>query len=324
MSGARRLPVDEALALITGGVIDLEVGILRGTPLVVLEGDQADRRLEALRWLPAVIAAEGPLDGHPLRMMVDIVVDTSELAALEATVAANPQASVTLAQVLRATRSLSFRDGLMLESTAFAALQSGTEFARWLDGQGRRVRRPEPTDPVLVTHEGATARLTLNRPRLRNALSVELRDALVAALRAVTVDPDVDQIVLAADGPAFCIGGDLAEFGQAPDPATAHLIRQSANVAPYLVEVAERLVAEVHGPCVGAGVELAAFASTVRAHPDTTFSLPEVTMGLIPGAGGTVSLGHRIGVWRTAELALTAKTIDATTAQRWGLVDQIV
>jgi len=318
-----RLAVDEALALIDSGTVDLELGVMRDRPLVVLDGDRADRRLEALRWMPSVIAAVGDMEHHPLRVVVDVVVDEADLAVIETVTEANPQAAVTLVQVLRATRSLSMRDGLLLESTAFATLQAGAEFAQWLDGQGRRVRHPDPSPPVLVEHHGGTARLVLDRPRLRNALSAELRDGLVDALRAVIVDPDVVDVVLAGNGPAFCIGGDLAEFGTTPDPSTAHQIRQTANVAPYLIEIADRLTVEVHGPCVGAGVELAAFADTVRARADATFSLPEVTMGLIPGAGGTVSLGHRIGVWRTAELALTAKTIDAATAQHWGLVDEI-
>jgi len=323
MSGARRLAVDEALALIDNGTVDLELGVLRDAPLVVLEGNHADRRLEALRWMPSVIAAIGDIEHHPLRMVADVVVDEADLEAIETVMTTNPQAAVTLVQVLRATRSLSMRDGLVLESTAFATLQAGAEFAHWVASQGRRVRRPDPSPPVLVEHQGGTAHLTLDRPRLRNALSAELRDALVDALRAVIVDPDVTDVVLTGNGPAFCIGGDLAEFGTTPDPATAHQIRQTANVAPYLIEIADRLTVEVHGPCVGAGLELAAFADHVRARPDTTFSLPEVTMGLIPGAGGTVSLGHRIGVWRIAELALTAKTIDAPTAQAWGLVDEI-
>ena len=320
---ARRLTVDEALALIGGGVVDLEIGIMRDVPLVVLEGERADPRLTALRWLPVVVAVEGDPERHPLRMMADVVVTADRLGEIETRVTANPQAAVTLVQVLRATRALSMRDGLALESMAFATLQGGTEFATWLAGQGRRVRRPDPSPAVLVERHEGTARLTLNRPRLRNALSVQLRDALVDALRAVTVDPDVAHVVVAANGPAFCIGGDLAEFGSGVDPATAHQIRQSANVAPYLVEIADRLTMEVHGPTVGAGVELAAFAATVRARPDATFSLPEVSMGLIPGAGGTVSLGHRIGVWRTAELALTGRPIDAATALAWGLVDEV-
>jgi enoyl-CoA hydratase/carnithine racemase len=79
--------------------------------------------------------------------------------------------------------------------------------------------------------------------------------------------------------------------------------------------------ARVHGPCAGAGIELAAFAGTVVAEAGTTFRLPEVGMGLIPGAGGTVGIPRRIGRWRTLYLALTGHRIDVATALAWGLVD---
>jgi enoyl-CoA hydratase/carnithine racemase len=75
--------------------------------------------------------------------------------------------------------------------------------------------------------------------------------------------------------------------------------------------------------CAGSGIELPAFAGTVVAAPDTTFALPEVSLGLVPGAGGTVSLPHRIGRHRTALLALSGATIDAPTALAWGLVDRL-
>ena len=79
----------------------------------------------------------------------------------------------------------------------------------------------------------------------------------------------------------------------------------------------------VHGTCVGAGVELPAFAARVVADPETTFRLPEVGMGLIPGAGGTVSITRRIGRQQTACLALLGEAIDATEALALGLVDEI-
>jgi enoyl-CoA hydratase/carnithine racemase len=79
----------------------------------------------------------------------------------------------------------------------------------------------------------------------------------------------------------------------------------------------------VHGACIGAGVELPAFAGRVVARPDATFRLPEVSMGLVPGAGGTVSIPRRIGRERFAPWALAGETIDATTALSWGLVDEI-
>ncbi len=79
----------------------------------------------------------------------------------------------------------------------------------------------------------------------------------------------------------------------------------------------------MHGTCVGAGVELPAFAGTVVAGPNTTFRLPENAMGLIPGAGGTVSIPRRIGRWRTLHLALSGMALNAATALAWGLADRV-
>ena len=83
------------------------------------------------------------------------------------------------------------------------------------------------------------------------------------------------------------------------------------------------MTAQVHGHCVGAGAELAAFCHRVIADPGTLFRLPEVSMGLVPGQGGTVSIPRRIGAQRSAWLALTGRPIDASTALEWGLVDQL-
>jgi 1,4-dihydroxy-2-naphthoyl-CoA synthase len=107
------------------------------------------------------------------------------------------------------------------------------------------------------------------------------------------------------------------------DPTTAHLVRTSRSPARLLAQLSERVVAHVHGACVGAGAELAAFAHRVVAHPGTWFQLPEITMGLVPGAGGTASLSRRIGRHRTASLALTGDRIDARRALAWGLVDEV-
>jgi enoyl-CoA hydratase/carnithine racemase len=78
-----------------------------------------------------------------------------------------------------------------------------------------------------------------------------------------------------------------------------------------------------HGACVGAGTEITAYAGTVVAAPDAFFALPEVRMGLVPGAGGSVSVPRRVGRWRAAWLMLTGDRLPAGTALRWGLVDEV-
>jgi enoyl-CoA hydratase/carnithine racemase len=133
--------------------------------------------------------------------------------------------------------------------------------------------------------------------------------------------------VLSGNGPSFCSGGDLAEFGTFADPASAHLARTRHSPALVLDSLTARLGracrARVHGRVMGSGLEMAAFCGWIEAHGDSVFGLPELSLGLIPGAGGTVSVTRRIGRWRTAYLVLSGRTIDADTALAWGLVDAI-
>ena len=134
-------------------------------------------------------------------------------------------------------------------------------------------------------------------------------------------------MLLTGNGPSFCSGGDLAEFGSFADPASAHVARVRHSPALVLDELATRLGrccrARVHGQVLGSGLEMAAFCGWVEAHQDSVLGLPELALGLIPGAGGTVSVTRRIGRWRTAYLVLSGRPIDAATALDWGLVDAI-
>ena len=185
---------------------------------------------------------------------------------------------------------------------------------------GDRPRPPRRRSRSWLERDGDHLTITLNRPETHNAVDVALRDALVEALELVDADPALTATLRGA-GPSFCSGGDLREFGTFPDPGTAHAIRLERLPARALAAVADRVTARVHGYCVGAGAELAAFCHRVVADPGTTFRLPEVSMGLVPGQGGTVSIPRRIGAQRSAWLALTGRPIDASTALEWGLVD---
>ncbi|WP_026402003.1 enoyl-CoA hydratase/isomerase family protein [Actinomadura rifamycini] len=245
------------------------------------------------------------------------------LAAIGRAVAANPRAALVLREVLRATEGLPVPAALDVESFAYSTLLGGAEFARWLAARGPRPLPPEAAEPVLVDRAGDVLHITLNRPERRNAYGRQVRDALVDALRVALLDDGVARVVLDGAGPAFCSGGDLDEFGTAPDPATAHHVRTRAGAGRPLHRLAARAEARVHGACVGAGVELPAFAGRVVARPDAVFRLPELAMGLIPGAGGTVSVPRRIGRHRALYLALTGAALDARTALAWGLVDEI-
>ncbi len=270
------------------------------------------------------LAAPSPA-GSLLAPAFDVVVEReSDLAPVRAAAERCPLAAATLVQILRLGRALDLHERLIAESLAYSTLQSGPEFAAWLAARGVAARRAQGDGPaVRVRREGVHLRLTLDRPHKHNAFSSEMRDALAEGLALALADPAIEEIVLDGEGPSFCSGGDLDEFGSFPDPATAHAVRSARSPARLLSLCAERARAEVHGACVGAGCELPAFCGRVRARADAFFRLPEVGMGLVPGAGGTASLPGRIGRQRTAWLALSGNRIDAATALRWGLVDEI-
>lgn len=255
----------------------------------------------------------------------DLVVRAqSELASVLAAVRRAPLAAQVLVQLLRGGERRDVEAGLVAESLAYSTLQGGPEFQAWSAARGgaRPVDRSSEM-PVRVRRDGARLRVTLDRPERRNAWSAAMRDAFVEALALAAADASIREIVIDGAGPAFCSGGDLDEFGTRPDPATAHAVRTTRSAARLLAACAERVRAELHGACVGAGIELPAFAARVVAREDAFFQLPELSMGLIPGAGGTVSLPRRIGRQRTAWLALTGTRLDAATARDWGLVDEV-
>ncbi len=216
--------------------------------------------------------------------------------------------------------------GVMTESLAYSALQAGPEFARWLAERGPTTM-PVIADPVQADRDGDSLRIAFNRPQRHNAFSTDARAALLEALTVAQLDSSVDEVVLTGNGPSFCSGGDLAEFGTFRDPASAHLARTRYSPALALDEITQRLGrscrAEVHGQVLGSGLEMAAFCGRIDAAPDSVFGLPELSLGLIPGAGGTVSVSRRIGRWRTAYLVLGGRTLDADTALAWGLIDAV-
>jgi enoyl-CoA hydratase/carnithine racemase len=190
----------------------------------------------------------------------------------------------------------------------------------------RAANAPSPVqddaDRVRVSRAGRVTEIVLTRPARHNALDVRMRDELFAALGDALGSSG--PVVVRAEGPSFCSGGDLDEFGTFPDPARAHAIRLGRSLAWRFHQLAPRLVVAVHGSCLGAGIELPAFASTVLAADDTAAGLPEPALGLVPGAGGTVSIPHRAGRARFLELLLADGTIPVATAREWGLVDEIV
>jgi len=245
------------------------------------------------------------------------------VARLEDVVARQPAAAAVAAQVFRMTLGLPFEQSLMLESLGYSMLLASEGLRAWRAATPVRARQEPDTPRVLQAFEDGVYILTLNRPQARNGVDARMRDALAEALAFALEDPAAGPVLLRGAGPSFSAGGDLDEFGQAKDPGAAHLVRVLRSPAGLLHRLGARATVIVHGACVGAGIEMPAAAGRVVARPDAWFRLPEVSMGLIPGAGGTASIPRRIGRRRACYMAVTGWDVDASTALAWGLVDAV-
>jgi enoyl-CoA hydratase len=226
--------------------------------------------------------------------------------------------------LLRHNEKKSVDDGLFAESLSYSCLQNGESFKDWLsENRLRKSTEEESSSLVLIERNEDQLSIVLNRPRKRNAYSADLRDALYEALSLATIDESIEKVIVRGAGENFSAGGDLTEFGEAQDGAFAHVARMTRNTGLLLSQLKAKTEFYLHGACIGAGIELPSFSGCVVAAPGTFFQLPEVAMGLIPGAGGTVSILNRIGRIRTAYMAISNKRIDTKTALQWGLIDQV-
>jgi len=232
-----------------------------------------------------------------------------------------PHAAAVAVQLLRSLEGLSAQHALTLESFCYGLLQGSAEHAAWLGSRASKEQSPVGT--LRVERRDSVLHLVLDRPLARNAIDRALRDQLYEAFSLAALDSELRAVTLRAVGPAFSVGGDLEEFGSTRDPATAHLIRSRTSPAVALAERAGIFSVHVQGACVGAGLEMAAFAGRLTATSGAWFQLPELAMGLIPGAGGCVSVPRRIGRQRATLMFLSGRRINAATALRWGLIDAI-
>ncbi|MDB1087025.1 enoyl-CoA hydratase-related protein [Streptomyces sp. ACA25] len=178
---------------------------------------------------------------------------------------------------------------------------------------------------VAVRRDGPVAELVLDRPKAMNAVSTELARSLGAACEALAGDRAVSAVVLSSTHPrAFCVGADLKERNSFTD---AELGRQRPHArAAYggVLRLPMPTIAAVHGYALGGGFELALSCDLIVADPTAVVGLPEVSVGVIPGGGGTQLLPRRVGAARAAELIFTARRVEAAEAAGLGLVDRLV
>jgi enoyl-CoA hydratase/carnithine racemase len=179
---------------------------------------------------------------------------------------------------------------------------------------------------VLTEDRGAVRHVVLNRPEKRNAMSQALLLELGEALRTASADPSVHCVVLRGEGPVFSAGVDLVEL--LSSTGTPGMLRPFRNVFLECANVCEEMpkpvVCQIHRTCVGGALEVALGCDLRISSSDGQFGLPEVKFGIIPDVGGSTRLPAVVGLGRAKELIMTAKTIDATEAERIGLINRVV
>jgi enoyl-CoA hydratase/carnithine racemase len=174
---------------------------------------------------------------------------------------------------------------------------------------------------VSTTVDGHVACCRLNRPEARNALSPELMDELAAAVEGYDSDPEIRCIVIAGSDEVFAAGADIGALRERTFEES--LRHPAAAFWPRLAACRTPLVAAVSGFALGGGCELALLCDLIVASETAELGQPEITLGIIPGGGGTQRLARVLGKQRTMELVLTGRRIDARQAERLGLVNEV-
>jgi len=176
---------------------------------------------------------------------------------------------------------------------------------------------------LLVEREGATARVTLNRPERRNALSMALMRELRGALEELGADREVRAIVIAGAGPGFSAGHDLGEMVGAEEGFVAELFDECTRLMQAIHRVPQPVIARVQGVATAAGCQLVATCDLAIAEEGARFATPGVRIGLFCSTP-MVAVSRAIGRKRAMDMLLTGRMIDAATALDWGLVNQVV
>lgn len=174
---------------------------------------------------------------------------------------------------------------------------------------------------VLVAQNGAVARLTLDRPAKRNALTLEMLRRLGSELQRLAEDDSVRVVVLAGAGASFSVGADVTEFASHDaNSARRTWIAVGHRVTAQLAAMPQPTVAKVHGHALGGGLELALACDFRVATATASLGLPEVGIGTLPGWGGTARLAAAVGPVRAREMVLLSQVVDGLEARRTGLV----
>ncbi len=182
------------------------------------------------------------------------------------------------------------------------------------------------SDVKTVSIDNGVAVVTLNRPQVMNALNLRLREEIMALCTDLDADPEVGVIIFTGAGDrAFCAGADLKERGQR---TTQEMYDERrffrGKWISAVAGIAKPTIAAINGYCLGGGLEVALQCDLRIASDNARFGLPEVTLGFLPGGGGTQRLPRLIGLQKAKEMILTGRHIDAAEAERLGIVLRVV
>jgi len=188
--------------------------------------------------------------------------------------------------------------------------------------------------PLLLAVDGDTARITLNRPEVRNALSIELSDMLVDAIQTIKKSTEIKFVVIKGAGDSFCAGDDITEmlkwgddeYGKSTQGANGVMrrVRIYQDMANALEELDKLTISAVDGYAVGGGLEITMASDFVIATERALWGMPEVDSGITPGWGGTTRMARYIGKRRTKEINIIGAIMPAKRAVDWGLWNRVV
>src|SRR2546427_1610748 len=175
---------------------------------------------------------------------------------------------------------------------------------------------------IVVEKDGAVGIITLNRPQQLNALSYDLVKELAVAVETLDQDPEIRVMILTGGEKVLAAGADIKEMADA-GPFDERL-QGWLSFRDRINKISKQIIAAVSGYALGGGCELAMSCDIIIASETARFGQPEINLGTIPGSGGTQRLARTVGKHRAMEMVLTGEFIDATEAQRLGLVNQVV
>ncbi|MFT3711948.1 MAG: enoyl-CoA hydratase/isomerase family protein [Archangium sp.] len=177
---------------------------------------------------------------------------------------------------------------------------------------------------ILTWPSEGVAEIRLNRPSVRNALSVQMCRTVCSFLSRLRRDRSARAVILSAEGRAFCSGADRSERASQTSKEWIHAHRAFEQLARELQRVPVPLIAAVNGPAVGGGCEMVLASDLVFAAHGAWFSQPELSLGIIPGMGGSFLALERMGVLRGAEILLTGRRFTAEEGVQAGLVNAVL